>query len=148
MTAESLQRLRAELVRDEGDRLDVYDDGKGHLTVGVGHNLSAHGISLPVRDLMFAEDLARAIHDATTQWPWFAELDEVRQRVLLNLIFNIGFAGVATFHRMILAILVGNYDEAANQMLASDWAGEVGQRAIRLAHLMVTGCDPAATVIK
>ncbi len=148
MTPESWHRLRADLIRDEGQRFDLYTDTTGHASIGVGHNIEAHGISQTVCDQMLDEDMRRALHDATTQWPWFAELDDVRQRVLLNMVFNIGLAGVAQFRLMIQAIIAGHFDEAATQMLDSLWARQVGPRADRLAHMMLTGCESAPTVIR
>ena len=57
-------------------------------------------------------------------------------RVLANMAFNLGIHGLLKFVRTLNAIERGNYDEAASHMLASKWAGQVGQRAQRLAAMM------------
>lgn len=144
MTADSLQRLRAELVRDEGDRLDVYDDGRGNLTGGIGHNFSAHGISPAVRDLMYEEDSGRAVSGAEGL-TWFGDLNEPRQRVILNMVFNLGIGGVRGFPKMIAAIRAGDFDLAAHEILDSEIPA---QRKARLARVMASGCEPAPTVIR
>lgn len=141
MTPEALQRVRADLIRDEGQRLDLYTDTTGHATIGVGHCLTVHGISQAVCDQLLNEDVARALDEALTA-SWFRGLNEVRQRVILNMIFNLGLAGVSRFTLMIAAIRRGDYEAAAREMRESLWAHQVGDRAVRLAHLMATGCEP------
>lgn len=141
MTSESYKNLRAELTRDEGDQLSVYTDTEGNLTVGVGHNLTANGISPGVRDLMLTEDIGRA-QDGVKIFAWFVDLNEVRQRVILNMVFNMGAEKVSEFHLMIAAIINKNYYEASKEMLDSKWAKQVGARAMWLAHMFLTGCEP------
>ena len=48
----------------------------------------------------------------------------------------LGVRGLLKFGRTLDAAERGNYEEAARQMLASKWAGQVGQRAHRLAAMM------------
>ena len=74
--------------------------------------------------------------------PWVTQLNEVRQRVLVDMAFNMGIVGLLSFKRTLATIQAGDYQQAATMMLDSRWAGQVGQRAERLAHMMVTGKDP------
>ncbi len=140
-------KLRAELERDEGDKLRAYPDQFGNLTVGRGHNLAAKGISQAVSDLMFSEDLADAIAGAQG-FHWFAGLNEVRQRVIVNMVFQLGYRGVMAFEWMGAALAKGDYQAAAKEMISSRWAEQVGARARRLAEMMATGLDlaPGASV--
>lgn len=140
MTTAFWTQLEAELVRDEGDREFPYQDAKGQWTIGIGHDLSANGISPAVRDLLFKEDVDRALNDALT-FSWFIGLNDVRQRVVLNMLFNLGRTKFMGFVHMLAAIERQDYLEASRQMLMSDWAGEVHDRATRLAAHMETGCD-------
>ena len=137
------EKLRAELERDEGDKRKPYRCTAGHLTAGIGHNLDAHELSDAVVDLWFAEDVAEA--EATLDgWlrDW-RQLDEPRQRVLLNMAFNLGASRLAGFVRL-KSCLVGYLatgtaswlGHAADEMQASAWSKQVGPRADRLIAIM------------
>ncbi len=138
MTKQCWERLRLDLIRDEGDKVYPYTDTTGNLTIGVGHNLTACGISQAIRDMLLTEDIVIALGKATT-FPWFEHLNEVRQRVIVNMVFNMGMARVEEFTLMIQAIKNGDYTEATRQMLDSTWAQQVGDRADRLAHMFLSG---------
>jgi lysozyme len=53
--------------------------------------------------------------------------------------FNLGLQGLLGFKDMMLAIEAEDYDRAANEMLESKWATQVGERAICLAGIMRHG---------
>ncbi len=143
MTETSKRWLRADLIRDEGQRLMPYVDTVGKTSIGVGRNLTDIGISQAVCDLMLDEDIARAISGAEG-FAWFAGLNEVRQRVIVNMTFNLGYRGVMAFEWMGAALAKGDYAAAAKEMLSSRWAEQTGARAQRLAEMMATGRDLAS----
>ena len=58
--------------------------------------------------------------------------------MLINMAFNLG-GKLLTFGHTLTAMQHGDYAAAANAMLASKWAAQVGQRAQRLANAMRTG---------
>ncbi len=68
-----------QLKRDEGVKLRMYKDQLGIWTIGVGHNLEAHGISQAVAEAILKEDIEAAEHDLVTFLPWTAQLDEPRR---------------------------------------------------------------------
>lgn len=135
----NLTALRAQLLIDEALRLKPYTDTKGQITIGVGHNLTARGVSRAQAMQWLDEDIAEAIDDVEAEWPWFARLDVVRQNVVLNMAFNLGVPKLGTFHRFVSALQAGNYHAAATEMMDSEWADQVGKRATRLATEMLTG---------
>lgn len=136
-----------QLRRDEGERLEVYLDSLGIRTAGVGHNLNAHGINLPLgaaitqamSDQWLQEDVATVNTALTTHLPWTDNLDDPRRGVLVNMAFNMGILGLLGFHRTLTMIEAGNYDGAAAAMLESKWATQVGARAQRLSEQMRSG---------
>lgn len=134
-----MDTLRAELTRDEGLRLKPYRDTTGNTTIGIGRNLSGVGISLAEANALLDSDISRAVADLDRNLPWWKSLDGVRQRVLVNMAFNLGINGLLGFRHTLDAIRAGNFEAAANGMLASLWAKQVGQRATRLAVMMRTG---------
>ena len=136
-----MDALLAELRRDEGLRLKPYRCTAGKLTIGVGRNLDDVGISEAEADLLLRNDVARSMADLDEAIPWWRSLTEARQRVLVNMAFNLGATGLLGFRNTLAAIESGNYVKAANGMLQSLWASQVGERAVRLARMMVTGAD-------
>jgi lysozyme len=70
------------------------------------------------------------------------QLNDVRQRVLVDMAFSMGVVGLLNFKRTLATIQAGDYQQAATMMLDSRWAKQVGQRVERLARMMATGKDP------
>lgn len=131
--------MRKELIRDEGVRNYPYKDTVGKLTIGVGRNLDGVGIHDDEAYLMLANDIQDAMRSLDKHLPWWRELAEVRQRVLVNMCFNLGITGLLGFKNTLAMIKTGKYTEAAAAMLNSKWAGQVGARAQRLAEQMAKG---------
>ena len=126
----------------EGERLKPYRCTAGKLTIGVGRNLEDRGITREEASYLLANDIAAEERELLRALPWVANLDEVRQRVLLDMAFNMGVVGLLAFKRTLATIQAGDYQRAAAMMLDSKWAGQVGQRAERLSRMMATGKDP------
>ena len=132
------QALLAQLRTDEGLRLSPYLDSVGVWTCAYGHNLTARPISLAVAEMLLKDDVD-AVLGSLAALPWFAGLSDVRQRVIANMAFNLGVGGLHSFHDMIAALERQDFDRAADELLASRWANQVGARAPRLARMMRTG---------
>lgn len=143
MTTHDRALLRAQLERDEGLRLTPYVDTVGKVTIGIGRNLDDTGISPLEARFLLENDIDRAVRDLAAAFPWFATLDPVRQAVLVNMCVNMGIGnetrGLRSFRHTLAAIARGDYDDAAQRMLASKWRRQVGKRAERLAQQMATG---------
>jgi lysozyme len=126
----------------EGERLKPYRCTAGKLTIGVGRNLEDRGITAQESDMLLANDIAREEAELMRALPWVGQLDDVRQRVLLDMSFNLGLAGLLGFKNTLAAIQAGDYQRGATMMLDSRWARQVGTRAERLSRMMATGKDP------
>ena len=50
--------------------------------------------------------------------------------------FNLGYDRLSKFKKFLYALKKGLYEDAANEMLDSLWAKQVGNRATQLAALM------------
>ena len=134
------ERLRAQLIRHEGRKLKPYPDPLHPelITIGVGRNLTANGISADECDLMLENDVA-ARYEALNAYPWFTALDEVRQAALVDMAF-MGVAKLLGFRRMIAALTLGNWEQAALEMHDSNWAKQVQpERVQHLQAQMRTG---------
>lgn len=138
-----LHGLRSQLLRFEGLRLKPYTDTQGKLTIGVGRNLTDKGITRDEALSLFEGDLSDAMWDLQHACPWAATLDPIRQRVLIDLTFNMGITTVLTFRKMIAAILTDRWADAADALLDSAYHRQVGQRAEILAAMLKDGTIPS-----
>lgn len=143
-----LDLVTADLVRDEGEVLHAYQDSEGWWTIGVGRLIDSRkggGISRLESRLLLANDIARFVVDLDRELPWWRTLSINRQRVIINMAFNLGVGsrnpgrGLLGFRNTLAAVERGDYKAAAAGMLASKWATQVGDRAVRLAKLMTDG---------
>jgi lysozyme len=137
-------KLRAELIRDEGMRLEAYQDSVGLWTIGVGHLLGTEKrmtrISPDECDALLNVDIDWAIRTAERfvielpLWPYGH--NESRARALVNMAFNLG-PRLGQFKKFLGSVNGGNWETAAVQMMQSKWAKQVGARAERLRDMIL-----------
>lgn len=149
---EAVQRLSLH----EGIRLQPYRCSRGYLTIGVGRNLETNPLSreeikvLGRRDLssgitrqeaffLLRGDIRRTLENCRKNIPFFDNLDDERQYVLVDMAFNLGINGLLKFKKMLTFIGVGNYRQAAAELLSSRYASQVHIRAERLAQTLQNG---------
>ena len=138
----NLTKLEDQLIRHEGLVLDIYKDSVGIWTIGVGRNLEHVGMrSEAEARYLLRSDIVAIRAELEKAIPWIGDLDEVRQRCLMDMAFNLGVAGLMKFEKTLRLIAQGNLSGASQEMLRSKWADQVGQRAITLSRMMATGKD-------
>jgi len=126
----------------EGVRYIAYKDSLGIQTVGVGHNLSKP-LSRKAVEQIRDDDIADAIDDCK-RYDWFGNMSEVRQAVVVDMMFNLGYNRFSKFKQTIRYISEGNYEKASKEMLDSVWAKQVGKRANELSTMFETDKWPNA----
>lgn len=131
------------LKRHEGLRLKPYADTQGNQTIGYGRNLTDRGISPVEAFALLESDLRTADQDLRTIFgsAYVAHLDPCRYAALVSMMFNLGIARFSGFSKMIAALKACDWDSAAVEMLDSQWARQVGVRAVECAALIRTGKD-------
>ena len=133
--------LKEELVRYEGNKSQVYLDTLGLPTVGIGHmdrNMLVGAVYGPSQiDALYEIDIRNALN-VCHQIECFNILDEVRQRVIIQLAFNMG-TKLLGFKKAIAALNVGNYTKAADELQDSKWFGQVGRRGQETCFALRTG---------
>jgi len=146
----AVDELKKRLKRNEGFRGEVYDDATGQPirkgSIVVGHPTIGYGIRLDMKNAISALEaemltnsrIARAKNEAEV-FPWFKTLGDTRQGVVIEMIYNIGFAGFLDFKKTIAAIAKRDFELAAKEMLDSLWRKQVGHRAVELADIMKDG---------
>ena len=176
-------RMEKQLILHEGLREKAYLDTEGNWTIGVGYNITGRGwkfieeiLGRHVRPAdgdtsktVISRDEAIRLLNADLDWfeklvpihfPFYLELDEVRQRVVLDMAFNMGFKalGFVNTRKMVEA---RDWSGAARGFYNSKWARQVGDgpdkspeaarargkhfdRCDRLSKMILTGLDWAA----
>lgn len=135
-------KLTAQLRRDEGEILHAYQDHLGYWTIGIGRlidNRKGGGLSQEEAAYLLSNDIDSRDRALREKLPWFSQLDEARQGVLLNMCFQLGLNGLLAFKNTLKLVQEGNYKQAAENMLLSKWAQQTPQRAMRLAKQMEIG---------
>jgi len=131
-----------ELIKQhEGVVKHAYQDSMSYWTIGCGRLIDERkngGLSDDEIDYLLAHDVQRCEAEAVT-YPFYAKMDEARKAVIISMLFNLGKPNFDKFQNMQAALLVGDYNLAANEMLNSLWAQQVGHRANELSQMMRTG---------
>ena len=138
MTSADRDALRQQLIQHEGVRLKPYTDTVGKLTIGCGRNLQDRGITEAEARYLLDNDINACIADLLSL-VWFPDLDPVRQRVFVDLCFNLGVKRLREFTKMLDAAAAKDWPRAARELLDSKYAQQVGQRARTLAAMLETG---------
>ena len=141
-----IDRLREELEQDEGCVFAIYLDHLGKKTFGIGHLVKStdpeHPLvvgtsvdQLRVHDC-FNEDIQTVIEDCEILYPDFYTHPETVQRVIANMMFNLGRTRLSKFKDLKKALELYNYPAAADAMVDSRWFTQVPNRAQRLVTRM------------
>jgi lysozyme len=145
------------VIQHEGKKSKVYRDTKGIPTVGIGFNLnradaaeklSKVGASLaniksgnsalsePQIKALLIDDLGKAKADAQALIKNWQALPPSVQGVLVEMTFNLGKKGLSEFKNFLKHIENRQFDLAADEMLRSAWARQVGNRATTLSKIV------------
>lgn len=127
---------------DEGFVPHAYQDHLKFWTLGYGRLIDERrggGITRQEAEYLLRNDIRKRAAECESRFEWWDSLDDVRQGVIVCMAFQLGTNGVANFKRMIAAIKVRDYAEAAAQMLDSSWRRQTPDRCERMATMMKTG---------
>ena len=138
-----IQRLRADLIRDEGVEYEVYMDHLGFKTFGVGHKIVDGDPEwlLPVGATVeptrvwdaFERDLNSKINDTQDLFePYWTTWPSAVREIMVNMCFNLGKYGLNKFKNMRLALEREDWKLAAKEGRDSLWYKQVPKRAERL----------------
>ena len=131
-----MQRLKRDLTRREGLRLELYDDHLGYKTIGVGRCIELRGISETTAMQMLDEDIDIVITELKQNLPWFDDMPEVVQECLVDLGFNLGVPRLMQFQLTLGFLQAHKFQEAAEELLRSRYATQVPNRANEIAEMI------------
>lgn len=123
--------LKAELIVDEGQRLQAYVDTVGLVTIGIGRELSRKGISEAECDLLFSNDVEACAAVMDEHISWWRTLPQGAQRVMINLCF-MGWGSFSQFHHFLEAMRTHDWDRAVAELQDSRWWEQVKSRGPRV----------------
>lgn len=147
---------------DEGYDSKIYKDTEGFWTIGIGHLLTRDpSLDVAKRELdklvgrpcngqitqkeaeaIFSKDVdkaTRGILANATLKPVYDVLDAVRRCALVNMVFQMGVAGVAGFPASMRLLKAGQCDAAAKELANSKWYRQTPNRAKRVIATFKTG---------
>ena len=131
-----IENVTEQLKKDEWLSLFSYKCPVVKLTIGYGRNIEDNGITSGEAEYLLKNDIERCYIQVYNSFKFFPELSDARQEVLINMCYNLGLSRLMSFKRMMTALTEGKYLRAADEMMDSKWARQVGIRAERLAAVM------------
>jgi lysozyme len=141
-----IEDLKNEIKADEGCVNSVYLDHLNLKTLGVGHLVTEwdeeydQPVGTTVSDErvneLFEKDINVTLEECRYLYDDFDSLPEEVQKIIGNMMFNLGRPRLSRFHKMKKAVLDKDWQEAANQMQDSKWYEQVTNRAERLCERM------------
>jgi len=144
----NIEALREQLKVDEGVKYEIYKDHLGYPTFGIGHLVTKSDpengepdgteISEDRVNEVFESDVATFISEAKILFPNLDDLPEVAQQVIVNMAFNMGRPRLSKFKNFIAGVNDNDWVRAAEEMMDSRWADQVGDRATRLRNRILT----------
>ena len=131
-------------------RLGYYKDGKYNVyldtlnkkTIGFGHLVLegedfSTGLTDEEADALLAKDLESKVNDARKLYEQYKMTGGVEiQKVLTQMVFQMGYKGVSAFTGTLGAMAKGDYKAAANGMRNSLWYKQTTSRAEKLARIV------------
>ena len=88
---------------------------------------------------LLGNDIDLCVDELENNFTWYKNLSDARQRVLVNMCFNLGLTRLLGFKKFLAALEAEDWDRAAEEMLDSKWAVQVGPRSTRLRDLLLEG---------
>ena len=141
-----IEKLREEIKYDEGSVNEIYLDHLGLATFGIGHLVTEwdeeYGweVGTPVSEdrcnEVFDSDIQIVLADCEQLYPDFNELPEEVQRIIANMMFNMGRPRLSKFKGMKAGVDARDWNKAADEMVDSRWYRQVTNRAERLVERM------------
>ncbi len=137
-----IEKLREDLIIDEGTKDEIYLDHLGLPTFGIGHLVTewdeeyGKPVGTPVSQervkQCFQMDVQGTISECKVLFDDFDELPEEVKQIIGNLMFNMGRPRLSKFVKFREAVKNRDWIEAGNQLKDSRYYTQVTARADRL----------------
>lgn len=121
--------IEEQLTIHEGIRQFPYRCTAGKLTIGIGRNIEARGISEKEARYLLRNDIAACTRDLKDIFPGYKKLPVGVQNTLIDMRFQLGYGKFRKFKKMIKAVKKRDFKEMVTQMIDSSWYRQVPGRA-------------------
>ena len=82
--------------------------------------------------MLLRNDIIECLAALDAHVSWWRALPAAKQRVMINLVFNMGWGGVSGFRKFLAAMQAHDWQSAANELMSSQWWRQVGLRGPRV----------------
>jgi lysozyme len=131
------EQLIQDWIAAEGGRPDMYKDTKGLWTIGYGWNIQERPMRKSEMMFRLTNDMEETEQEMDARIGWWRSLPSDAQNAVFEMFMNMGWPSFSQFKKMIAALQVGDYEEAAVQALDSKWKDDVGPtRSGRIADMI------------
>ena len=117
------------LIKHEGLVCQPYRCTANKLTIGVGRNLEANGISEDEAMYLLNNDIKRVTDNLDKMWPVWRTFPERAQYVCVDMSFQMGITGFMNFRQTRALMEMGCWLEASEEVLRSKYATQTPNRA-------------------
>ncbi len=120
----------------EGYKPRVYKCTAGVDTIGIGFAIKDLYLSEEVCDMILQEKLEELEERFEKKFNWFKSSPVEVRNVMLNMAYQLGFAGFCKFKKTIGYLEEADWDKASIEMLDSKWAKQTPNRAKELSEII------------
>ena len=120
----------------EGYKPKVYKCTAGVDTIGVGFAIKDLELSEEVCNLILTEKLEILEERFEKKFDWFKTSPVEVRNVMLNMAYQLGFAGFCKFKKTIGYLEEAEWEKASIEMLDSRWAKQTPNRANELSEII------------
>ena len=117
MNPESRHKLKNLLVQHVKFHQFPYTNVNGHLTIGLGRNLSDRGISPTEAIPLLDDDIFYFMGKLSHHLPFFDEMNDVRKIILINMCFDLGVRGVLECTDLLRSLKNKEWEETSREIL-------------------------------
>jgi lysozyme len=137
------EEIKARIKKHEGFVPKMYLDSLRKATIGYGHLVTEkdnfqEGVEYSIEELeeVFNQDFNKAVEGANELTSQLNLVLATVKGVIIEMVFQLGKTGVSKFKKFFEALNNQNYNEAANQMIDSNWHKQTPKRCEELANII------------
>lgn len=137
------EEIKARIKKHEGFIPKIYKDILGKATIGYGHLITEkdnfqEGVEYSKEELeeVFNQDFNKAVEGANELTSQLSLVLATVKGVIIEMVFQLGKTGVSKFKKFFAALEKKDYNEAANQMIDSNWHKQTPKRCEELANII------------
>jgi len=123
--------IKEMLIKNEGLVCTPYHCSANKLSIGIGRNLEANGISEDEAMYLLENDINRVVANLDKVWEVWRTFPPLAQEVCVDMAFQMGIAGFMNFRQTRALMEMGCWLEASEEVLRSKYAVQTPNRAAR-----------------